>query len=146
MRRLRLVPDHTKVPFFKFRWIAFGWSAFVLVATIILVMTRGLEFGIDFKGGTLIEVRTPQAADLGAMRSTLNDLGLGAGRAAERRQRQRRHDPRRAGGDEAEQRHAVEIIKGAVDKTAGRRRVYQRAEFVGPKVSGDCCAAASMPC
>ena len=37
MRRPRLVPDGTTVPFFRYRWIAFGWSLFVLVATIILV-------------------------------------------------------------------------------------------------------------
>ena len=37
MRRPRLVPDDTKIPFFRYRWIAFAWSLFVLVGTIILV-------------------------------------------------------------------------------------------------------------
>ena len=77
MRRLRLVPDGTNIPFFRYRWIAFGWSLFVLVATILLVTVNGLNFGIDFKGGVLIEVRTPGPADLATMRATLGELDLG---------------------------------------------------------------------
>ena len=64
MRRPRLVPDNTKIPFFRYRWIAFAWSLIVLVGTIVLVATSGLNLGIDFRGGVLLEVRTPGPADL----------------------------------------------------------------------------------
>lgn len=136
MRRPRLVPDGTKIPFFRYRWIAFGWSLFVLVATILLVTVNGLNFGIDFKGGVLLEVRTPGPADLATMRSTLDALDLGeislqtAG--ADDQVMIRAKAPE---GDETAQRAAVEQIKGALDAKIGAGLSYQRAEFVGPRVS-----------
>ena len=136
MRRPRLVPDGTKIPFFRYRWIAFGWSLFVLVATILLVAVNGLNFGIDFKGGVLLEVRTPGPADLATMRSTLDALDLGevslqtAG--ADDQVMIRAKAPE---GDENAQRAAVEQIKGALDAKLGAGLNYQRAEFVGPRVS-----------
>ena len=136
MRRPRLVPDGTKIPFFRYRWIAFGWSLFVLVATILLVAVNGLNFGIDFKGGVLLEVKTPGAADLATMRSTLDELDLGevslqtAG--ADDQVMIRAKAPE---GDETAQRAAVEQIKGALDAKLGGGLTYQRAEFVGPRVS-----------
>jgi len=136
MRRPRLVPDGTKIPFFRYRWIAFAWSLFVLVATIILVMTSGLNLGIDFKGGILLEVRTQGPADLALMRSTLGELDLGeislqtAG--ADDQVMIRAKAPET---DEAAQRAAVEQIKGALDAKLGGGLSYQRAEYVGPRVS-----------
>jgi preprotein translocase SecF subunit len=136
MRRPRLVPDGTRIPFFRYRWIAFGWSLFVLVATILLVAVNGLNFGIDFKGGVLLEVRTSGPADLALMRSTLGELDLGevslqtAG--ADDQVMIRAKAPE---GDESAQRAAVEQIKGALDAKFGAGLSYQRAEFVGPRVS-----------
>ena len=136
MRRPRLVPDGTNIPFFRYRWIAFGWSLFVLVATILLVAVNGLNFGIDFKGGVLLEVKTPGAADLATMRSTLDELDLGevslqtAG--ADDQVMIRAKAPE---GDETAQRVAVEQIKGALDAKLGGGLTYRRAEFVGPRVS-----------
>ena len=136
MRRLRLVPDNTKVPFFRYRWIAFGWSLFVLVATVVLVATSGLNLGIDFRGGVLLEVRTPGPADLAAMRSTLGQLDLGevslqtAGGDDEVMIRARAPE-----GDQEAQLQTVERIKAALDERIGAGLSYQRAEFVGPRVS-----------
>jgi preprotein translocase subunit SecF len=138
MRRPRLVPDGTKIPFFRYRWIAFAWSLFVLVATIILVATMGLNLGIDFRGGVLLEVRTPGPADLSLMRSTLGQLDLGdvslqtAGSDDQVMIRAKAPE-----GDEAAQREAVARIKGALEQAIGGGLSYQRAEFVGPKVSGE---------
>ena len=136
MRRPRLVPAGTNIPFFRYRWIAFGWSLLVLLATILLVATSGLNLGIDFKGGVLLEVRTPGPADLATMRSTLDALDLGevslqtAG--ADDQVMIRAKAPE---GDENAQRAAVEQIKGALDAKLGAGLNYQRAEFVGPRVS-----------
>jgi preprotein translocase SecF subunit len=138
MRRPRLVPDNTKIPFFRYRWIAFVWSLFVLVATIGLVAVSGLNLGIDFRGGVLLEVRTPGLADLSLMRSTLGQLDLGdvslqtAGGDDQVMIRAKAPE-----GDEAAQREAVARIKGALDQALGGGLSYQRAEFVGPKVSSE---------
>ena len=136
MRHLRLVPDNTKIPFFRYRWIAFVWSLFVLAATVLLIWINGLNLGIDFSGGVLLEVRTPGPANLAQMRSTLGELELGdvslqtAGSDEQVMIRAKAPE-----GDEAAQRQTVERIKAALDQTVGQGMVYQRAEFVGPKVS-----------
>ncbi|MFO1075738.1 MAG: protein translocase subunit SecF [Geminicoccaceae bacterium] len=138
MRTLRLVPDDTKIPFFRYRWIAFAWSVFVLFATIIIIWINGLNLGIDFSGGVLIEVRTQGPADLGLMRGTLNELELGdvslqtAGSDDQVMIRVKAPE-----GDEAAQRQTVERVKTALDKAVGQGLSYQRSEFVGPKVSSE---------
>jgi preprotein translocase subunit SecF len=73
----RLVPDGTHFHFFRWRNYAFIGSGLVVALAVVFLLAKGLAFGIDFRGGILIEVRTPAAADLAAMRSTLGGLGLG---------------------------------------------------------------------
>ena len=58
------------------RKIALGFSLFVVIVSIGSLATRGLEFGIDFTGGILLEVGYPQAADLVSIRSNLADAGF----------------------------------------------------------------------
>ena len=57
MRLLRIVPDDTKFDFMRFRRISFPVSALMSILAITLYFTHGLNFGIDFKGGTLIEIQ-----------------------------------------------------------------------------------------
>jgi preprotein translocase subunit SecF len=106
---------------------------------LILVPLKGLNFGIDFRGGILIEVRVPgEAADLGAMRATLGGLRLGEVALQEfgapndvliRVQRQE-------GGEEAQQ-AAVSAVRTVLDESFGEDISYRRVEFVGPKVSSE---------
>ena len=78
MRLLRIVPDDTKFDFVRFRRISFPISAALSIAAILLYFFHGLNFGIDFKGGTLMEVRSKApTADLARMRATIGGLGLG---------------------------------------------------------------------
>ena len=77
MRSFRLVPDDTQFAFVRYRYWAYASSALLVMLTLILLPTKGLNFGIDFRGGLLIEVGMPGPADLAAMRSTLGNLGLG---------------------------------------------------------------------
>jgi preprotein translocase subunit SecF len=75
---LRIVPDVTHFDFTQFRRISFPISATLSIIAITLFFTHGLNFGIDFKGGTLLEVRAKSgAADIAAMRASLSTLGLG---------------------------------------------------------------------
>ena len=78
MRLLRIVPDDTKFDFMRFRRISFPISAILSIVAISLYFFHGLNFGIDFIGGTLIEVQTKAGpADLAKMRTTIGDLKLG---------------------------------------------------------------------
>jgi preprotein translocase subunit SecF len=78
VRLLRLIPDDTKFGFMRFRPIAFGISAFIAAATIIGFLTIGLNIGIDFKGGTLVELQTKQGnANLSELRTRLQAANVG---------------------------------------------------------------------
>ena len=78
VRLLRIVPDNTNFDFIRFRRVSFPVSALLSILAIVLYFTHGLNFGIDFIGGTLIEVQSKAGpADIAKMRTTLNELGLG---------------------------------------------------------------------
>ena len=135
MRLLRIVPDETKFNFMRFRRMSFPISALLSIAAITLYFAYGLNFGIDFKGGTLVEVRTKAgAADLARMRATIGELGLGEF------QLQQFGTPQdvlirisqQPGGEEAQQ-AAVQKVRNAL----GDQVEYRRVEVVGPRVSGE---------
>ncbi len=72
------MPDDTKFDFTRFRRISFPISAALSILAIVLFFTHGLNFGIDFRGGTLLEVQSKTGpADIAQMRTTLGALGLG---------------------------------------------------------------------
>ncbi len=75
--RLKLVPDTTHLDFFRHAWATFGASMAMVVASVILVVTMGLNFGIDFRGGTTIRTESTGAVDVGAYRAAIAPLGLG---------------------------------------------------------------------
>ncbi len=133
MRLLRIVPDDTKFDFMRFRRISFPVSAMLSIAAIALYFFHGLNFGIDFIGGTLMEVQTKAGpADLAKMRSTIGSLQLGEF------QLQQFGAPddvlirisQQPGGDEAQQ-AAVQKVRNAL----GDEVNYRRVEVVGPSVS-----------
>ncbi|PJF09036.1 protein translocase subunit SecD [Pseudorhodobacter sp. MZDSW-24AT] len=74
---LRLAPEHTTIDFFRAQWLTFGVSVVAVVASLLLVVTMGLNFGIDFKGGTTIRAETTQSIDVGSYRAALSELSLG---------------------------------------------------------------------
>jgi len=132
---LRIVPDDTKFDFMRFRRVSFPMSAILSVLAIFLYFHPGLNLGIDFRGGTLMEVQAKTgAADLAAMRSTITGLNLGDF------QLQQFGSPsdvliriaQQPGGDEA-QRAAVAKVRAAL----GDNVEYRRVEVVGPRVSGE---------
>jgi preprotein translocase subunit SecF len=135
VRLLRIVPDNTRFDFMRFRRISFPVSALLSILAISLYFFHGLNFGIDFIGGTLIEVQAKAGpADLAKMRSTIGGLKLGDFQLQEfgapndvliRISEQ-------PGGDEAQQ-AAVQKVRAAL----GDEVDYRRVEVVGPSVSNE---------
>jgi preprotein translocase subunit SecF len=127
---LRIVPDDTHFDFTRFRRISFPISALLSIFAITLFFTHGLNFGIDFKGGTLLEVQSKSGpADIATMRATLSGLNLGDV------QLQQFGGPadvlirvaEQPGGD------AAQKVRGAL----GDSVEYRRVEVVGPRVSSE---------
>ena len=132
MKHLRLIPHQPNLNFISKRLIFFVFSSLLILTSIGLFGAKDLNYGIDFQGGILIEVRMPEAGQLGDMRKSLSRIGLGEVSLQEfgaptdiliRIQKQE-------GGEKAQQ-VAVEKVKA----TLGSGVEYRRTEFVGPKVS-----------
>jgi preprotein translocase subunit SecF len=135
VRHLRIVPDNTKFDFMRFRRVSFPISALLSIVAIVLYFHPGLNLGIDFRGGTLMEVQAKSgAADLATMRASIAALNLGDF------QLQQFGGPgdvliriSQQPGGEAAQQEAVAKIKAAL----GNDVEYRRVEVVGPRVSGE---------
>jgi preprotein translocase subunit SecF len=137
MKGLKLLPAETHLDFTGKRFLAFALSAVLLLGSIFLVVDRGLNFGIDFTGGTLIEIQTEEPADIAALRTDLNTLELGAisiqefGSADDlliRLPQQQVEDD-----DGEAQKAAIETVRNALNESLGQVD-YRRVEFVGPQV------------
>jgi preprotein translocase subunit SecF len=132
---VRIVPDDTTFDFMRFRRISFPISALLSIVAILLFFHPGLNLGIDFRGGTLIELQTKSGpADLAQMRAKLTALNLGDV------QLQSFGGPsdvlirvaQQPGGEQS-QAAAVTKIKEAL----GSDIDYRRVEVVGPRVSSE---------
>lgn len=132
---IRMIPDDTRIDFISRRFLTFAFSALLIAASIGLLSTRGLNLGIDFLGGIVIEAKTDGPADITKLRTQLNGLGLGDISLQEfgepddvliRVQRQE--------GDGDAQQAAIDKIKGSLGSTIVE---YRRTESVGPTVGAE---------
>ena len=137
---IRFVPQDTQIGFISKRYIAFAFSILIMAGSIFMVAERGLNFGIDFTGGTLIEVRTPEAPDLGVLRTEMNALGIGGVSLQEFGQPTDLliRIPQQEGGREAEK-AAIDQVRALLDSRytgEGDESLvdYRRVEYVGPQV------------
>ena len=142
MRPLRLIPPDTNFQFIALRKRAYVVSIVLILAAVASLAVQSLNFGIDFVGGTLIEVRTKGPADISAMRQTLSALDRGEVGLQEfgqptdvliRIQQQ-------PGGDAAQQ-ATVAAVKEALGDSVEE---YRRVEVVGPKVGGELIEAGAI--
>jgi len=134
---IRFFPEKTSIPFMKGRYLGIATSIFLSVASVVLFMKPGLNYGIDFKGGIQVEITTSQPADLASLRGALGGLGVGEvtlqqiGGDNNVLIRVQRQD----GGEQA-QTAAVDAVKQAVQKLDPGVK-FDRTDVVGPKVSGE---------
>ncbi len=135
MALIQRVPLNPKVDFLGRRKICLVFSGCLIAVSLLLLATQGLNLGVDFRGGILIEVETKEPADLADLRRRLGGLGLGQvtlqefGAANDILINVERQD-----GDEKQQIKAIEAVK---TELGGLVAEYRRVEFVGPKVGGE---------
>lgn len=140
-RGIRIFPPSLRIDFIRWRVPAYVLSLFMVLGTVLAVPTIGLNFGIDFRGGILIEGRAPEPVDIGELRRTLGGLGLGEVQLQEfGRPTDVLINIQRQEGAEREQLAAVEKVKAAL----GSGLEYRRVEFVGPKVGDELIQASAF--
>ena len=135
MKLLRLAPENTKFPFMRFRRVSYPLSATLSIIAVLLFVFVHMNFGIDFAGGTVIELRAKGgSAEVGTLRTLAEKLNLGEievqafGNKSDATMR----FGLQPGGDVAQQ-AAVERVRAAVENDYELRRV----EVVGPRVSNE---------
>jgi preprotein translocase subunit SecF len=134
MRLLRLWPDESHFDFMRFRRFTFPLSALLSLATVALFLTIGLNFGIDFKGGTLVELQAKSGtADVAAIRHTAAGFGFGEPEVQEL-------------GNQGTVLVRLPLQPGEQGQTAVMNKAhaafdadyeFRRTETVGPRVSGE---------
>ena len=135
---LRLISANTTIKFIRLKTFSFSLSAALSILAILSVVFIGLNFGIDFKGGILLEVRTANNISISDIRKEVSNLNIGEVSIQEfgaksdyliRVERQK-------GSDNAQQ-IAVEALKGVLNSAFADGIEYRRLEYVGPTVSKD---------
>jgi preprotein translocase subunit SecF len=143
MYRLKLVPQQTSVDFFRFWRYTFGASVVAMVLSLLVFAIVGLNFGIDFRGGTSIRTEAVQPVDVGAYRGALAPLALGDVAITEVFDPTFRPDQNVAmiriqaqEGQESVSPEVVAEIEAALVALDPTLR-FTSVESVGPKVSGE---------
>ncbi len=139
--KLLSLPSDTSIPFMRYRVAAVGTSLVLCVVSIVLFLVVGMNYGIDFRGGTMVELRFEEPVNIGQLRSDVGDLNLGDVQIVEF------GDPtdvmirieEQPGGEAAQQRGII-LLRDLFGEMADFRRV----EVVGPRVSGELARAGAI--
>ena len=135
MALVRKFPLNPKIDFLGRRKLFLVFSACLMAASLAVVAILGLNLGVDFRGGILIEVQTVEPADLADLRRRLGGLGLGQVTLQEfGATNDVLINVERQEGDEKAQIKAIDAVKAEL---GGLVAEYRRVEFVGPKVGGE---------
>ena len=133
MRYLRLIPSDTNIDFLKYKKFAFLFSLLILLGTVFSLLFNSLNYGIDFKGGILLELRSKNvnSPDINDLRNRIASLDVGEisiqkfGKETDILVRIQKQE-----GDEKNQIKVIERVKSLTIKDYDIRR----SEFVGPVV------------
>lgn len=136
MPLIHLIKDDTHINFMGARFMAFGLSLFLIIASLFFLGTRGLNFGIDFTGGTLVEIKTNGPADISDLRSRFADLDLGSVSIQEFGAEDEIliRIPEQANAAEEGQAALMDTVRGALGDAVLE---YRRVEYVGPQVGDE---------
>ena len=134
MARLTIIPDNTNIDFVGRRLLAFAVDGLLVVATIVSLFVQGLNLGIDFTGGVVIEASSEKTIDLGALRNKLGTLGFGEvalqNFGTDKAVLIRVQPSQQVTGQEQE-------VANKIKQALGSSFKIDRQEAVGPKVSGE---------
>ena len=135
MEFYKLIPHDTKIDFVGFRKFTYLFSIIVVLTSIFFFFFNGLNFGIDFRGGFLMEIRTQQEANIGELRDKLTKLNIGEVYLQEFGSK---NDvliriPSNSNETQESQNASIEKVKEAL----GDNIEYRKIEKIGPKVGAE---------
>ena len=141
MRLLKLIPDRTSIDFVGARFYAFAIDGLLVLIALISLLVHGLNYGIDFTGGVLVEVKAAQSIEIGAMRTRVDSLGFAEAQL------------QYFGGGECEMppnscvlirvqpqantSSSDQAVVNTIRTALGAGYAFRRTEVVGPKVSDE---------
>ena len=148
--RLRLVPENTRYDFFSRSKMFLGFSAFLMLASVVSFLFQGLNFGIDFRGGTTLRTESAQVVNVADYRAALQQLELGditISEVFDPNFRANQHVTmiriQAQDGQEAISSDIVDRALGALGTVAPDIQ-FMSVESVGPKVSGELIQTAAI--
>ena len=128
------IPPDTRIGFVKLRTISWVISALLTIAPLLLVWKVGLNYGIDFQGGTLMEIQTKEsAANIADIRAKVHGLNLGEVQIQEFGAPNNVLIRIAAQPTEKEQQDSIAKVK----QVLGDDVEYRRVEVVGPTISSE---------
>jgi preprotein translocase SecF subunit len=130
---IRLIPDDTKIQFMRASRFGFFLSGLLCAASILLFAFLGLNYGVDFKGGTNFVIRFPQAVNLDELRTQMNELGVGEVEIQGFGEPTDVSIKIEAQDDDEAQKAVASKVKAAL----GPNVEYLSEDSLGPKVSGE---------
>ncbi len=143
MRRLRLIPEDTNIDFFKHARMTFGASCVAVVLALVVWFMMGLNYGIDFRGGTTLRTQSDAPVDVAAYRAALDPLELGdisISEVFDPTSDSTRHVAmvriQAQDGEESATPEMIQSVETAL-QTIAPNIVFTSVESVGPKVSGE---------
>ena len=138
MKLLKLVPDNTEIGFVRWRFVGVGFTLLLVVLSIVGLAAKGLNYGVDFAGGLMIEVGFDQPAEIDRIRSRVGSLGIGDANIQEFGSPEivSIRLPLPEGDDEEAVQRVVSQVQGTLTE-AFPDASFRRVETVSGKVSGE---------
>jgi preprotein translocase subunit SecF len=131
----RIIPDNTKIDFMGIRFFNMGLSLVILLCSLFFINTKGMNFGIDLKGGTIIEAKLKHQADITELSHVLNKLKLGEIHVTNF---DSTHLMIKLGNNEnKDQLKNITILKKALTSYFKGEIEYTKLDFVGPQVGSE---------
>lgn len=131
-----LLPDNTNINFMKAKFLAFALSLILMIATFVGLYSKSLNFGIDFTGGILFEVRLSESPDLPKIRNSLNSLNMGDVTIQSLDQ----HNDiliKSAVKDESQKQAQMTLIRQTILNSIDSNAEFRKTEFVGAEVGNE---------
>jgi preprotein translocase subunit SecF len=144
MRLLKLVPDNTNIDFLRWRNVAMAISVLLIAASIAVLWQKGLNYGVDFKGGQMSRVVFQQPPNLDELRSRIESLNLGEAGVQEAGSNRTLliRTPLPAGDEESANRAAAQVRQAVTERYPGAR--FISVDTVSGKVSGELLRAGAL--